>query len=246
MFIDDYIATLHTQLDTLKTKQPAVEQAAQLVADSLRTGHVVWLHEIVHAIQRDFINRAGGLASIRSFSWSFSMDESLPKIFKTQRKKSSNPELQAEFVRLVLKQSSVREGDIMIMGSVSGRNVVPVELAKSSKEMGLKVIAFTSMPYAEKTPSVHPSGKSLYEFADVVLDLNTPYGDAAMDIPGYESSLVPLSGFSAITMGWMLWGRVLELMGTDAQPPAAFMSVNREGGQDFFDKIIELWDSRGY
>jgi len=147
-----------------------------------------------------------------------------------------------------VRASNMREGDIFITGSVSGRNIAPIETALAAHDIGAKVIVMTSVDYAKQTKSLHDSGKSLYECADWVIDLMTPYGDSALMIPGYDGELVPLSGFAQVVSGWMLWGRVMEIMGTlpEEDRPAVFMSFNRAGGEEAYKKTWDKLNSRGY
>ncbi|MFN6062069.1 MAG: hypothetical protein ACK49K_02165, partial [Bacteroidota bacterium] len=49
---------------------------------------------------------------------------------------------------------------------------------------GIKTIAITSIEQSKQYPSRHPSGKKLYEIADVVLDNRVPSGDGLLRIGG--------------------------------------------------------------
>jgi len=151
-----------------------------------------------------------------------------------------------ETVRFAVKSSELRSGDVMVLGSVSGRNRAPVELALACREIGVKVIGITSMDYTTRVESLHPSHKRLFEVVDVVIDNGAPYGDAAVDIPGFDFKLLPVSGIAAVVAGWMLWGRVMEKMAELNNPPSVYMSVNREGGQAHYEKVKAQLDKRGY
>ena len=50
--------------------------------------------------------------------------------------------------------------------------------------MGIKTIAITSLEQSKQYPSRHPSGKKLYEIADLVLDNRVPSGDGLLKIGG--------------------------------------------------------------
>lgn len=69
-----------------------------------------------------------------------------------------------------LRASGALPGDVMIIGSVSGKTMNVIDLAIEAKKFGLKIIALTSMAYSAQVKSEHSSGKRLFECADIVLD----------------------------------------------------------------------------
>ena len=134
----------------------------------------------------------------------------------------------------------------MLMGSVSGKTAQSVELAMACRAAGVKVIGFTSLIYTARVEPVHPSGRKLCDVVDVVIDNGAPYGDAAVDVPGIEEKMLPVSGVSSIVAGWMLWGRVMEKMAAAGMPPSTFISINRKDGKECYDKNKALFNKRGY
>ena len=247
MFYDDYQKVLNEQLVKLQGNRAVIDEAAKAIADAMKSGHYVFCSQIGHGIQGDFINRAGGLGNVRPFSWNFSVNNPMPTAGQN-RPNPSKFNSSKEFARMAVLASNMREGDIFITGSVSGRNIAPIETALAARDIGAKVIVMTSVDYAKQTKSLHDSGKSLYECADWVIDLMTPYGDCSLKIEGYDYELVPLSGYAQVVTGWMLWGRVMELMGTlpPEDRPAVFMSANAAGGEDAYKKTWEKLNQRGY
>jgi uncharacterized phosphosugar-binding protein len=145
-----------------------------------------------------------------------------------------------------VRASNLRPGDVMLLGSVSGRNRIPVELGLACREAGVKVIGLTSLVYTEQVESLHPSGKKLKDVADVVIDNGAPYGDAAVEIPGIEVTALPVSGVSMTVAGWLLWETVMEKMAAQGEPPTVFMSANRPGGMDFLLASQKRFAERGY
>ena len=65
---------------------------------------------------------------------------------------------------------NVGKEDVFIIISNSGINGVVIDLAITAKERGHKLIVVTSWKHTLAEGSRHPSGKKLYEFADVVID----------------------------------------------------------------------------
>jgi uncharacterized phosphosugar-binding protein len=241
-----YLNAVRRVLDHLEqTQLPAVEKAADLVIEALTHGGVVYCSEVGHGIQGDFVDRAGGLIAVKKFSFSFSIQDKVPECLK-DRAQPEPIDKELETIRFAVRTSNLRAGDVILMGSVSGRNRAPIELALACRAKGVKVIGLTSMAYTAKAESLHPSGKKLFEVVDVAIDNGAPYGDAAVDIPGYDIRLLPVSGIAMDASGWLIWGRVMEKMAAAGKPPTVFMSVNREGGWDHYHKSQALYEKQGY
>ena len=245
MVIATLISQLNEQIEILKEERPVIEELPAAIAAAVRHGGVVFCGVIGHGMSGDFLNRAGGLAFVRPFQYTFTTNQPVAeKLSKREPTPALNSALGA--ARLAVVSGNLRSGDFMVLGSVSGRSAAPTEIALACREIGVKVVALTSRKYTAQVKGDHPTGKRLIDCADYVLDLHTPYGDAAVDIPGYDHKLIPFSGMSALVVGWMLWGRVMELMANDAEQPVTFMSVNRENGKAIYDAAIKRFNERGF
>ena len=228
------------------TQLPAVEIGADLIVASVTRGGVLHCSEVGHGIQGDFIQRAGGMMMVRPFSYKVEINNPVAKARQNRPRPDGQPAADLDNVRWALRGSNARAGDVMIIGSVSGRNRAPVELALACREMGVKTIGLTSLTYTRKVTSLHPSGQRLFEAVDVVLDNGVPYGDAAVQIPGYEIPLMPLSGVSCSVLGWLLLGRVLEKLAAVGTPASVFMSANRQDGEVYNAKMVERFEQQGF
>ena len=112
----------------------------------------------------------------------------------------ANGQRQAMFIErvpglaeVILSNFKLRPTDAIMIFSASGRNAVPVETAMVAKAAGLKVIAVTSGSESKTVPATHSSGTVLSDHADVVIDLCTPLGDAAVTIDGWSNKVGPVS-----------------------------------------------------
>lgn len=242
----EYPKTIRRLLDRLEQTQiPAINQAADLIVHSLSNRGVVFCHNIGHGIEGDWIHRAGGIAAIQKFTYTMNVQTPVPDCLK-DRPRTEPFDATAEEVRYALKAGNIRSGDVMLMSSVSGRNMIPVQLAISCRELGVRTIALTAMDYTAQVTSLHPSGKRLFEAVDVALDCGAPYGDAAVALPGYEANLMPVSGIGMDVLGWMLWETVLRRMMKAGIAPAVYMSFNRKGGEEAHQNTINQFNERGY
>ena len=242
----NYLDAVRGVLEHLEgTQLPAVDRAADLIVESITNGGALFCAGIGHGIDGDFLCRAGGLAALQHFSYSFNVNSKTAECLADRpRPEPFNQALAA--IRLAVNASKLRSGDVMMLGSVSGRNVAPVELALACGEIGVKTIGFTSMEYTSQVESRHPSGKRLFEVVDIVIDNGAPYGDAAVEMEGFEFDVLPVSGVAADVAGWLIFERVMQKMVASGNPPTVFMSVNREGGQEHYEKMLDQFNRRGY
>ena len=242
MISQKYLKAVRDVLTHLEqTQLPAIERAADLVVHALTHRGVVYCTEIGHGIQGDFVHRAGGLAAVQHFSYKLDLTEKSPQCFNRQA-----PDRDLETIRFAVQTSNLRAGDVLLLGSVSGKNRGPVELALACRAKGVKTIGLTSVAYSRQVESLHPSGKKLSEVVDVAIDNGAPYGDAAVEIPGYAHKLLPVSGVSCAVIGHMLWGRVMEKMAATGTPATVFQSLNRPTGVEDLKKAEQQYNERGY
>ena len=241
-----YLDAVRTILNHLQeTQLTSVESAADLIIQALKNKGAVFCHGIGHGSEGDFLNRAGGLAAPHLFSFGFNVNDAVANCLK-DRPRTEPFDRDLETVRFAVKASNLRAGDVLMLGSVSGKNRGPIELALAARAMGVKVIGITAMKYTVKVKSLHPSGKKLCDSSDLVIDNGAPYGDAAVDVPGYKDKMMPVSGVAAIVAGWMVWGRVMEKMAEAGMPPSTFISINRDDGQEYYDRSQAEFNRRGY
>lgn len=229
----------------VETQTEAIDAAADLVSTALANGGAVFCSDIGHGIQGDFVNRAGGLAAVHAFSFGLTVNDAVADCLK-ERPRPAPVERDLETVRLAVRCSNLRTGDVMLIGSVSGRNRVPVELALACKDAGVRVVGLTAMEYTQAVESLHPSGRKLCDVSDVVIDIGAPFGDAAIHLPGLDAPVLPVSGVAFAVCGWMLWEAVMRKMVAAGKAPTVFMSVNRPGGEEYYKRSLERFHKLGY
>lgn len=157
----------------------------------------------------------------------------------------ANGQRQAMFVErtpgladVILSNFTLRSTDALVVFSSSGRNAVPIELALTCKQAGLGVIAVTSLAESRATPPTHASGTVLADHADVVVDLCTPLGDAAVSVEGYDEPIGPLSSLAYIAIANTLKVFVAERLaarGIRLPVITSAQLVGRERSQALFD-----------
>lgn len=207
----------------------AIEATATAFAAAIRQARPIHIYDSGHLIAHEFIARTGGLAAFSLLAVTADVDRGNEWI-ASQRKPSAE-EAQAstrDLVGWILGQGTIRAGDVLVVSSVSGTNAFVVELASRARERGVVVVAVTGVEFSGQLVSSHPSGSRLFEVADVVLDDQVPYGDAALTVEGVE--VAPWSGLSGVSVLWAATARAVELSIADGIVPTVYTSYNLPGG----------------
>jgi len=241
MITELYIKAVNDLFTTInQTQSENMEKAAELIAVSVKGGANVHVFDTGHIIDSELINRAGGLAILKSIKYVFTVDD--PVRAKDQTGKSKSLEGLGMYV---LRQSNVMPGDVLILGSVSGKTVNVIDLAIEAKKMGVKTIVITAIAYSSLLNSDHSSGKHLYELGDVVIDNCAPKGDAMIEVEGLDNKFGPASGLSAAYILWQTCARVVEkLLALDAKP-TVYKSVNFPNGMEQHEKLCKRYEELG-
>ena len=127
---------------------------------------------------------------------------------------------------------------MLLIASTSGRNAVVVDMALRARDKGVTVIGMTALAYTHGVTSRHPSGKKLADLCDVVIDNGAPYGDAAVEVPGFAQKVAPLSSVTGCAIANALVTEVVEGLVARGLVPPVFMSANLDGGDAFNRRLL--------
>lgn len=234
MILDQYqsrVDELFTQIKT--TQRENIITAGKMIADTLEAGGNIYLGGICHSIEMDLFNRGGGPFFYRTFHWKLDVQSD------ARVRDRSDMDLNMEGLgAYVLKASTIRPGDVLFVGSVSGRTKEVVDLAYEAKKMGIKVIAMSSMSYAKSVDAVHSSGKKLYEMVDLTLDNCAPAAEAMLDVEGVEAKFAAASGLASSYILWSVTAVVLEELQNRGKTPLLLKSANFPGGNEYNDTVV--------
>lgn len=211
-----------------QTQNDNINKAAQMIFETIKNGGNVYLSGICHSIEMDLYNRGGGPAFYRLLHYKLDVQSDARK-----RDESSKDKNMEGLGKYILNASSLQKGDLLFVGSVSGRTLGVVDLAWEAKKMGIKVIAMTSLTYAKSVDPVHSSGQKLHEFVDLAIDNCAPSAEAMLPIEGIEAPFAAASGLSSSFILWSITAVVLELMQTAGMIPLLLKSANSPGGSDY-------------
>ena len=111
------------------------------------------------------------------------------------------------------------------------------------REKGLTVVAITSMDYTTQVTSKHPSGKRLFEIADIVIDNAGPLGDALVSLPNGRRAAPVTTITNAAVLGALFLEANAELLRRGIEPPV-FVSANLDQGPEVNDEYVSRYAGR--
>ncbi len=234
--IDKYFDNLKALIaKTAETQKPAMEEAARRIAESLKNGGMIYTFGTGHGhlLALELFYRAGGMVRVCPI-----MDEKL--MLHVSAAGSTLEERKENWVDILLEKYPIKAGDVLISASNSGRNAVPVLLAKAARERGAYVIALTSMNHSGAVTSRNSLNLRLFETADLVLDNGGVLGDASV---GFEDGAMvgPTSTAVGAAILQAIVCRVKEISLEEGFDAEFYKSSNVDGGDEWNDKLIERY-----
>ena len=225
--IQAYFDNLSSIFDQIMTTQKeSLFKGAEMLRDAVIEGHNLFAFGCSHAglLALELYYRTGGMAVInpvRAPGLNLDIDPATM---------TSQMERLPEYGKIIVDNQPLGAGDVIIVHSVSGRNTVTVDVAIRAREKGAKVIALTNMQATTRVSSRHPSGKNLYEVADLVLDNCGCMGDGSLVIEGVAEKVAPTSTAVGAAMLNAMVAQAIELIVQSGIIPPVFISANVEGG----------------
>jgi uncharacterized phosphosugar-binding protein len=191
----DYFDKTTALLQRLRdTELPNIRKAAEICADSIANGGLVFLFGSGHSrmMCEEMTPRQGcfvGFYAMVHLALSIHADT----VGVNGLRMPLHLEKFEGYAEEILKSYKFGPHDAFIIISTSGIRPVIVEMALGAKKRGLPVIGMCSVPHCSDAKPAHSSGKKLIDIADVVLDNACPPGDCVLEIPGLEWRTGPVS-----------------------------------------------------
>lgn len=244
MLIEQYYELLGAKIAEIASQPEPIRQAAWICAEALAHRGAIHIFDSGHMVSRELIFRAGGLAAFSALSFSLNVEN--PVHTRVNAPLTADSSLSFGYIEHIFETNQLRQGDVLFVGSVSGKTANVVELALQARAHGLTVIALTALAYSSKLESEHPSGKRLFEVADLVLDNHAPYGDAMLEVEGLDYPICPASGIGAAAVLWGVVAGISEEMLARGFKPSVFPSVNRPAGRELVHQVEAEALRKGY
>lgn len=222
-----------------ETQAASIEQAANLVADSLMKGGVWHVFGTGHShfIGEEVYYRAGGLIPVNAILFPALMQHEGPVT-------STRLERLPGLARVILDKQDAKPGDVLTIVSNSGKNAVPVEMALCARDRGIGTVAVTSLCQSRAANYGVGQTKKLYEVCDVVIDNCGNAGDAALAIPNTDLATAATSSLVGIAiMEQIVYAVACRFVEQGREPPI-FKTANLPGGDEWNTRMIAKYGSR--
>ncbi|HUU30208.1 MAG TPA: sugar isomerase domain-containing protein [archaeon] len=169
----------------LENERHVIDSAAEAMLQRFRQGKVVHIYGPgVHSniAAEDAFCRKGGLIPINAL-----LDISLSAA--NGMRFAHRLEGQSSHADACLAYYGIGQGDVLIIANAYGFNAVCVQAAIRARELGAKVIAITCPAFSRSVPEAaanrHPTGKNLFEVADMVIDNHMDPQETVIPVKGY-------------------------------------------------------------
>lgn len=231
MIFESYFEKTQDVLTRIRdTQAEAIERAAAMAQSTIEQGGIIYIFGCGHShlIALDNFYRAGGLCNVCPI-----LDSDL--MLHDGAAKSSRMEKMAGLAEPVLERYCLTEKDCLFVISTSGKNAVPVEMARAAVKRGIPTAAVVSGAYFDD-PTDLPK---LYECVPVYIDNCVPHGDAVVELPGCDA---PMGSLSTVASAFIMQSVLLEAAAGAAQKgvkPPIYKSGNIAGGAEFNRALIQ-------
>ncbi|MCZ9354666.1 SIS domain-containing protein [Streptomyces mutabilis] len=237
-FIDAAIDLLRRVRDE---EADSIEAAGTLLADTVVGGGRLFAFGAGHSslAAQDVVYRAGGLALMNLLA--------VPGVVGVDvvpATLGSALERVDGLAGAVLDSSPLREGDALVIVSLSGRNALPVEMAMNARALGVRVIGVTSVAYASETRSRHASGTFLKDHCDIVLDSKIAVGDAELTLDTVPAPFAPASTVVTSALMQAMTATAAAALADRGVEPPLLRSGNIDGGHEWNGRVMDRYGDR--
>ncbi|MER5546813.1 SIS domain-containing protein [Streptomyces sp. NPDC002589] len=218
-----------------------IAAAGTLLADTVAAGGRLFAFGAGHSslAAQDVVYRAGGLALMNLLAV-----PGVVGVDVTPATLGSALERVDGLASAVLDTSPVRAGDALVIISLSGRNALPVEMARGARALGLKVIGVTSVAYAAQTRSRHASGTFLKDHCDIVLDSKIAVGDAELTLDTIPAPFAPASTVVTTALLQAIMATTAATLADRGIEPPLLRSGNVDGGNEWNGRVMQEYGDR--
>lgn len=214
------------------TQGENITRAAELMADAVADDRLISVyggggHTTLPVGEMFF--RAGGLANINPV-----METGL-SVFN-QAEKYLQLERTVNYGAAIVRYYDLKKDDVLIIFHNIGINPATIDAAEEAKKNGVKIIAVSSSCWQKEMPADHfirhPNRKNLFDYADVAIDDLNPVGDAAVNVPGLDTPIAPISNIADFYIAHLLEIETVRICVERGITPPVWSSANAPGGDE--------------
>jgi uncharacterized phosphosugar-binding protein len=226
----------------ISTQTGNIRLAAGLVIEAIQDDGIIQVFGTGHSrsIAMEIAGRAGGLVPANALSI-----KDLVMYGGTTPADILDPTIERDpgLAQRILDLADTQPEDVFIIASNSGGNGSVVELALLAKGRGHRVIAVTSLEHTRHVASRHPSGRRLFEIADVVIDNCGVFGDAALPLP-VGGAIAATSSLTGVLIAQMLVAEVCGGLLRVGKEVPVLVSANVPGGDEHNEALNRRYGGR--
>jgi uncharacterized phosphosugar-binding protein len=228
-----------------KTQLPSIEKAAELCAERISKGGLVFLFGNGHSrmMCEEMIPRQGcypGFVALVELA----LSNHANIVGANGLRAPLHLEKFEGYAEEILKGFKFGPHDAMIVISTSGIRPVIVEMALGAKKRGLPVIGILSVAHCKQAASGHSSGRKLIDVADVVIDNQCPPGDCIVELEGLEWRTGPTSTVTGgMIMNMIRCGTAERLLAKGFKPTLlpSHQFVGNTSAQEQLERFYEAY-----
>lgn len=224
----------------VETQYSKIDKVSDLMVNAIKNGKCIYVFGASHAgiIAQEVFYRTGGLVPINPILPSSLMLNTRPVTHTSAMERLEG------YGSEVLKTTSIQEGDVLLIHSVSGRNAVAIDMALDAKAKGVKVIALTNLTYSSQVTARHSSSKRLFECADIVIDNCGDFEDSCIELINFDQKVAPSSTVIGALIVNILVVQVAEKLLELGIDPPIYHSANVDGGDAFNQLMFEKYKNQ--
>lgn len=235
---NDYLEEIQSLLNNaIKVNSEAIQEAGIILADRFSADGLAFIFGSGHShiFAEETFYRAGGAARICPIL-------KAPYMLHEGARRSTTLERRQSEAATVLEGYTLDGArDAMIVVSNSGANALPIAIATKAKELGLPVVAITSLAYASAHTS---SGPRLHDVADIVLDNLCPPGDALVSLEQDFPRVGPGSSVIGLTLINSVIVEALATQVKKGEDPDVFLSSGMPGAREHNEGVSATFAER--
>jgi len=227
-----------------KTQSDVIQQAAELCADRIARGGLVFLFGNGHSrmMCEEMTPRQGGFPGFVALVET-ALSNHAAIIGANGLRSSLYLENYEGYAEHILNSFRFGPHDAFIIISTSGIRPVVVEMAMGARSRGLSVIAIVSKAHSEEAKAIHSSGKKLVDCSDLVIDNLCPPGDCVLKLDGLEWRTGPVSTITGAMIINMLRCGVAEALLANGVKPEILPSHQFLGNTSAAEQLDAFYEA---
>lgn len=224
---------------SVSEQKEKLKNASIKLADNVESGGI--LHVLgsghSHMVAEEIFYRAGGPLFVNPILDSgFMLHEGAIK--------STHMERLPGYANAILTEVDLREHDMFLVVSNSGRNNLPIEATYFMKERDVFTLSVSSFAHSKSVESRHSSGKRLLEITDIAFDNYGEIGDASLTLAQTNERYGPTSSVVGIVLVQTLISMTIEELAERGVNPPLIRSANLDGSDERNRLLMEKYRER--